>query len=95
MSDVEVKKNEPEQRYEAWLDGELAGFAQYTISENAVVFTHTQVFGQFEGRGVGGALARGALDDARAAGSKVVPVCPFFEGWIDKHPDYQDLLLNP
>jgi predicted GNAT family acetyltransferase len=93
MSDVEVRNNPDQNRYEAWLDGELAGFAEYGLSDHAIVFTHTEVADRFEGRGVGSALARGALDDVRAQGDRdVVPLCPFIKGWIAKHPDYQDLL---
>jgi len=93
MSDVEVRNNPDKSRYEAWLDGTLAGFAEYQLRTEAIVFTHTEVSDEFEGRGVRGALARGALDDVRADGTRSVePRCPFIEGWIGKHPDYQDLV---
>lgn len=93
MSDVEVKNNPAENRYEAWLDGKLAGMAVYGLSEHAIVFLHTEVGDEFEGHGVGSALARGALDDVRADGTRdVVPLCPFIKSWIAKHPDYQDLV---
>ena len=95
MSDVEVKDNVGEHRYEAWLDGELAGIAVYGATEHAVVFLHTEVLPAFEGKGIGGALARGALDDVRAHGTRgVVPLCPFIKGWLEKHPDYDDLVLK-
>lgn len=97
MSDVEVR-HEPEQhRYAAYLDGALAGFADYRLEEAParIVFTHTEVDPGFEGRGVGSALARAALDDVRAAGERgVVPQCPFIRGWIEKHPDYADLVTD-
>lgn len=89
---IEVRDNPEESRYEAWTDGELAGFAEYRTRAGAVVFTHTEVADRFEGRGIGSALARGALDDVRGSGREVVPLCPFIKGWIEKHPDYQDLV---
>jgi hypothetical protein len=93
MADVEVTHNEAEHRYEARVDGELAGSAYYDAADDLIVFTHTEVDDAFEGKGVGSALARGALDDVRADGRrKVVPRCPFIKGWIDRHPAYQDLL---
>jgi predicted GNAT family acetyltransferase len=93
MSDVEVRDNPAENRYEAWVDGELAGIAVYNRSEDTIVFLHTEVDDKFEGRGIGSALARGALDDVRAEGQReVVPLCPFIKSWIEKHPDYQDLV---
>jgi predicted GNAT family acetyltransferase len=93
MADVEVTHNEAEHRYEARVDGELAGSAYYDAADDLIVFTHTEVDDAFEGKGVGSALARGALDDVRADGRrKVVPRCPFIKGWIDRHPAYQVLL---
>ena len=96
MAEVQTRKNESENRYEAWLDGELAGAAYYDLDETRIVFTHTEVEDRFEGHGVGSALARFALDDVRAEGARrVVPRCPFIKGWIEKHPDYADLTRGP
>lgn len=81
-------------RYEAHLDGELAGFAEYELTEKLIVFTHTEVDDTFEGEGVGSALARFALDDVRAEGARgVVPQCAFIKGWIEKHPEYTSLVV--
>lgn len=82
-----------EHRYEA-RDGEtLAGLAAYLLADhNMIVFTHTEVEPDYEGKGVGSQLARAALDDARGRGLRVVPVCPFIKGWIERHPDYADLV---
>jgi uncharacterized protein len=92
MAEVQTSKNESENRYEARVDGELAGAAYYELDEKRIVFTHTEVDDRFEGHGVGSTLARFALDDVRAEGThRVVPRCPFIKGWIDKHPDYADL----
>ncbi|GAB3111129.1 GNAT family N-acetyltransferase [Streptomyces calidiresistens] len=81
-------------RYEATLDGERAGIADYIRTHELIVFTHTEVEPAMEGRGIGSALVRAALDDARLAQLKVLPVCPFFKGWIERHPDYADLLYD-
>ena len=93
MNDVQVTNNEAEKRYEARVDGRLAGSAYYDTADDLIVFTHTEVDDAYEGQGVGSTLARAALDDVRADGRrKVVPRCPFIKGWIDRHPAYQDLL---
>jgi len=93
MSDIEVKNNPARHRYEALVDGKVAGFAVYGLTDSAIVFLHTEVGEEYGGQGVGSALARGALDDVRADGRRdVVPLCPFIKGWLDKHPDYQDLV---
>jgi hypothetical protein len=90
---VEITNNTDEHRYEARVDGALAGAAYYKLHEGVIEFDHTEVDDSFEGQGVGSSLARGALDDVRRDGSrKVVATCPFIKGWIGKHPDYEDLL---
>lgn len=91
--DVVVTNNQDQNRYEAHLDGELAGFAEYTLPTGLIVFTHTEVDPKFEGRGVASALVRFSLDEVRDAGErKVVPICPFYKGWIERHPDYIPLV---
>jgi uncharacterized protein len=91
-SQVRVSRNEDESRYEAWVGDELAGFAAYSLDEDHIVFTHTEVDDRFEGQGVGSALARGALDEVREHETRrVVARCPFIRRWIDLHPDYRDL----
>ena len=95
MADVETRKNEDAQRYEAYIDGEQVGFAEYQLTDRLVVFTHTEVEDRCEGMGVGSALARAALDDVRAEGTrKVLPLCPFIKSWIDHHADYEDLVYG-
>lgn len=89
---IEITDNGERNRYEITLDGEPAGFVEYERGEGSVVLLHTEVDPAFGGRGVGGALARGVLDDLRAQGLSAVPVCPFIKKWIEKHPDYQDLV---
>jgi predicted GNAT family acetyltransferase len=73
-------------------DGKVAGFVQYERSGDVLDLVHTEIDDAYEGQGLGGKLARGALDLVRAGGGKVVPSCPFIKGWIDKHEDYADLL---
>ena len=86
---IEVRRNDGDQRYEAWVDGVLAGFADYQVTDVLIVFTHTEVGDAYEGQGVGSAIARYALDDVRSTGThRVLPMCPFIKGWIQRHPDY-------
>jgi predicted GNAT family acetyltransferase len=44
--------------------------------------------------GLGSRLVRAALDDVRSQGGRVVPLCPFVRGWIERHPDYADLVAD-
>jgi uncharacterized protein len=92
MSDVSVRDNPDESRFEAYLDGELAGFSEYELSDGVITFTHTEVDDAYEGHGVGSALVRYAFDQVRTDGTRRVrPSCPFVRAWLDHHPDYQDL----
>jgi uncharacterized protein len=81
------------ERYEARAaDDALAGILQYRRRPELVALVHTEVLPAFEGQGVGGALARFALEDARAHGTAVLPFCPFVNAYIQRHPEYTDLV---
>jgi uncharacterized protein len=86
-----VTHNPAENRYELEVDGERA-IARYRLSGDRITFTHTEVPSSVGGRGIGSALIRGALDQVRKKGLKVVPACPFVRAYIDKHEAYRDLL---
>jgi uncharacterized protein len=95
MTTVDVTHVPSQQRYEARIEGELAGFAQYIRTDELVVFTHTEVDPSYEGKGVGSALAQFGLDDVRDEGRRrVLPLCPFIKGWIGRHPDYRSLVYG-
>jgi predicted GNAT family acetyltransferase len=84
-------RHEPDRsRYAATVDG-MEAVADYHQRGNVIAFTHTGVPAEIQGRGVGSALARKALDDARAAGNQVIPSCAFFEEYMKEHPEYDDL----
>lgn len=78
-------------RFEAYVDGTLAGFAEYIRTPELVVYPHTEVHDEYEGQGIGSALARTALDDARERGLRVLATCPFIHSWMGRHPEYGEL----
>lgn len=85
--------NAAEHRYEAHIGSELAGYAEFNTLADALSFTHTEVLPAFEGKGVGSGLVRHLLDDARAQGKHVIPVCQFIASYIRKHREtYADLV---
>ncbi len=88
---VEVVRNEAAGRFEVRL-GEDVAFAEYRVLSSGILFPHTEVPRAFEGKGVGSALVRTALDWARAEGKLVLPVCPFFAAYIRKHPEWHDIV---
>ncbi len=88
-------RNAPEQsRYEIRDGDRLLGVAAYERRGDQVRFTHTEVDPQAGESGLGSKLVRAALDDVRAQGGTVVPLCSFVRGWIEKHPDYADLVAE-
>jgi predicted GNAT family acetyltransferase len=91
MMNLQVIDAPDRHRYEAVRDGTVLGFAAYQKTHELIVFTHTEVDPAFEGQGVGGTLVRGALDHVRDLGLRVLPICPFVQGWMAKHRDYADL----
>lgn len=92
MPEATVRKNDGAHRYELLIDGELGGYAEYNVMKNAIVFTHTEVFPQHEGRGYSSILVKAALDDVRAMGTQAIPVCQVVTGYIRRHPEYRDVL---
>jgi predicted GNAT family acetyltransferase len=85
--DVAVTNAPDEQRYEARVGDELAGFTAYRERPGLIAFMHTQVDSRFEGQGVGGRLVAGALEDARARALAVLPFCPFVNSYIRRHSE--------
>lgn len=91
---ISVTHDPAGKRYEAHDGASPAGYAAYVLAGDLIIFSHTEVDPAHEGRGVGGSLARAGLDDARARGLKVMPLCPFINAWVQRHSEYSDLLFN-
>jgi predicted GNAT family acetyltransferase len=94
MDDTTFADNPAQHRFELHHAGELAGYAEYNALKGALLFTHTEVMPQFEGRGFGSRLAKGALDAVRQRGLHAVPQCQFIAGYLRKHPEYLDLVTE-
>lgn len=93
--DITVVDVPDQGQYEArTTEGAVAGFAAYQLAGRLIVMTHTEVDPDYEGRGVGSALIRGALDDIRTRGLAVLPLCRFVQAFLEHHPDYQDLVYS-
>jgi len=81
-------------RYEARFGDTVAAFSEYRTRPGRLVFVHTVTEPEFAGRGIASRLARGLLDDVRARGLKVTPVCKFVAGFIARNPEYADLVAD-
>ena len=86
-----VSNNPAQQRYELAVDGHVAA-SYYEIADGVITFVHTEVPPELGGKGIGSKLIKGALDQVRAGGLKVIAQCPFVKAYIEKHPEYADLL---
>jgi uncharacterized protein len=89
---IEVVNHPEAEQYEIRYDDEQAGLAVYRRKPGLIAFIHTEIEPRFEGRGLGGTLARHALDDAREHGLAVLPFCPFINRFIHEHREYADLV---
>ena len=83
---TEVHDNRERSRFELPVDGHVA-FAAYERIGDRIVFTHTIVPRELEGRGIGTRLIEAALAQVRAEGLKVVPQCAFVAAYLRKHPE--------
>jgi predicted GNAT family acetyltransferase len=90
--EIEVRHVPERHRFEILLGGERAGLSTYRDADGRRVFIHTEIDSAREGQGLGGKLIRAALDATRADGLTVEPQCPFVRSFIDRHPDYADLV---
>jgi len=87
-----VRDNPERHRFEIDLGDGTFAIAEYTLRPGKIMFTHTEVPEAHEGKGIGTTLIRFALDAARERGMKVIPICPFFAAYMQKHAEVQDLL---
>ncbi len=95
MSDevtVEREETETKGRYVIRLDGAEAEMTYSRAGEKMIIIDHTGVPDALRGRGLGLILVRRAVEDARAEGRKITPLCPFAKATIQKHPEFQDVL---
>jgi uncharacterized protein len=91
---IDLARDDAGGRYTGSVEGHVAAQAEFLPAGQLVIFTHTETDPAFEGQGVGSQLVRWALDDVRARGLRVVPVCPFVKSYIAKHADeYGDLVF--
>lgn len=91
---ITCRRDDDQHRFLAEDGDEVAGLIDYRLDEQVVVITHTETDPAHQGQGVAGDLTRFALDDIRARGQQVRPVCPYTRSFVQKHPEYQDLLAS-
>lgn len=93
--ELTIADNPKHNRYEAMLGRRPAAYSSYELEPGRIVFMHTVVRPQFEGRGVGSRLAKFAVDDARARGLRITPVCPFVRAYLKRHRENDSIVDYP
>jgi predicted GNAT family acetyltransferase len=88
---MQIKRNEAARRFETEVEGKI-GVLEYRMAGHSIVFTHTGVPPEIEGRGIASTLTQAGLEYARAQQLKVVPQCPFVREYLVKHSEYGDLV---
>ncbi|WP_436497298.1 GNAT family N-acetyltransferase [Actinokineospora sp. HUAS TT18] len=91
MTDEQITVQNPPGRYEVTVDGEVAGFTQYTDRDHQRIFFHTEIDERFSGRGLASKLISAALASTREAGQRIVPICPFVAAYLKRHDDFADI----
>ncbi|MFF8994526.1 GNAT family N-acetyltransferase [Streptomyces sp. NPDC014983] len=86
-----VRRVEDKHRYEILVDGVLAGFTEYLDRDEQRVFYHTETGDAFAGQGLASRLVQQALTDVRDAGKRIVPVCPYVAGFLERHDEFADI----
>lgn len=86
---MSVTHNAARNRYEMTTEHGLA-VAEYRQQGDRLVFTHTEVPSEDEGKGLGAKLVRGALEDTHRRGLKIVPACSFVVAYVRRHPEFDD-----
>jgi uncharacterized protein len=91
---VEVSDVPDENRFVVKVDGAVAGFLRYRLQGDQFVAVHTEIDPAFSGQGLGGTLVTNVLDNVRDTGLRLLPLCPFVKGFLEKHPEYNDLVVR-
>lgn len=89
---LQVIHDEEGNRFVITVDGAEAGFAAYEMRDGNRVFNHTEVFADFQGMGLSKPLIKEALDETQVAGIAVLSECSAVDYFIEKHPEYKDIL---
>lgn len=100
---ITVTHSREQERYRAELaeeDGVVeVGYLDYTrdsghVDGDHLALTHTVIFAQYGGRGYAAQLVKAVLEDIRERGDKVVPVCSYVIQYLERHPDYNDIVVS-
>lgn len=92
--EYKIQQNSEQNRFEAIFEGRVIGLVdyEYSPSRNSLIIPHTEVSEEFGGQGIAAALNKEVLEFARKNGYRVIPVCSYTRTYVERHPQYQDLI---
>ena len=85
--------NKEAKQYEFRIDG-LVPRIEYIKAPGKIFLTHTEVPKELEGKGIGSAIIKAALEDIKAKGLILIPLCVFVAGYIKKYPEWREQVLK-
>ena len=88
---IDVQRKDDHSRYEGRVGGELVTVINYGRRDDVLDITHTRTRIRWRGRGLAGKVTIAALEDIRANGWRVHPICPYTVSFLDSHPEYADI----
>ena len=88
---IDVQRKDDQSRYEGRVGGELVTVIIYVRRGDVLDITHTRTRIRWRGRGLAGRVTTAALEDIRANGWRVHPICPYTVSFLDSHPEYADI----
>ena len=90
--DIQVVQNPDKNRFEVKIESYLA-LCEYILGKTRIIFTHTEVPKALAGNSIGAKMAKAGLDYAREHNLQIMPLCPFVAAYMERHPEYYDLLM--
>jgi predicted GNAT family acetyltransferase len=91
---LRIEDDREQSRFEVFVDEVRAGFTDYHSQPGLITLLDTEIDPAFEGRGIGTRFVAGVLDEIRARDARVLPICPFVRAFLQRHPEYADLVAR-
>jgi predicted GNAT family acetyltransferase len=92
-AELTLTDNKEDQQFELTVD-ELTARVEYTLMGNRIIFTHTEVPKELEGKGIGSMIIKLALENIEGRELKLIPLCPFAAAYIKRHPEWNRVLAE-
>ncbi len=75
-------------------NNEDIGYISFDRKNDTVIIISTVVYEKYQGKGMASALIKEILTYAKNNNLKIKPLCSFVVHYIEKHPEYKELVIN-